>query len=46
MHTRKGGNVAAIAALIGAAILAGVATFAYFGGYWWQLLTMKEDDDE
>jgi hypothetical protein len=28
--------VTAILALAGALILAGVATFGYFGGYWWQ----------
>ncbi len=26
----------AFLALAGALILAGVATFGYFGGYWWQ----------
>jgi hypothetical protein len=36
--------VTAILALAGALILAGVATFTYFGGYWWQL--WKGDDDE
>jgi hypothetical protein len=34
-----------ITALVAALILAGVATFAYFGGYWYQLLTGKDEDE-
>ena len=36
----------AFLALAGALILAGVATFAYFGGYWYQLWTMEDNDDD
>ena len=45
-QSRKELSVTAILALAGALILAGVATFAYFGGYWYQLWTMKDDDDD
>ena len=36
----------AFLALAGALILAGVGVFAYFGGYWYQLWTMKDNDDD
>ena len=45
-QSRKELSVTAILALAGALILAGVATFTYFGGYWWQLWTMEDNDDE
>jgi formate hydrogenlyase subunit 3/multisubunit Na+/H+ antiporter MnhD subunit len=35
----------AITALVGALILAGVGIFAYFGGYWYQLLSGKDEDE-
>jgi hypothetical protein len=35
----------AITALVAALILAGVATFGYFGGYWYQLLSGKDEDE-
>jgi multidrug resistance efflux pump len=35
-HPGKDLPVTAFLALAGALILAGVATFGYFGGYWWQ----------
>jgi hypothetical protein len=38
-------QVIAIAALVGSLILAGVGVFAYFGGYWYQLLSGEHDDD-
>lgn len=34
----------AVLALAAAALLAGVAVFAYFGGYWYELLRRKDDD--
>lgn len=34
-----------ILAFIGAAILAGVGIFGFFGGYWYELLR-KTDEDE
>ena len=35
-HPGKDLPVIGFLALAGALILAGVATFGYFGGYWWQ----------
>jgi hypothetical protein len=37
-------QVIAIAALLGSLILAGVSVFAYFGGYWFQLLSEDSED--
>jgi hypothetical protein len=34
-----------ITALVAALILAGVGVFAYFGGYWYQLLSGKDEDE-
>jgi hypothetical protein len=34
-----------ILAFIGAALLAGAGVFTYFGGYWYQLLSGKDEDE-
>jgi hypothetical protein len=35
-----------ILSLLGAGILVSVATFTYFGGYWYELLRKKDDDEQ
>jgi hypothetical protein len=37
--------VIGVAALVAALILVGVATFTFFGGYWYQLWLMRNQDD-